>query len=136
MEAEHDEIDPLLTACAEGFARLASTADADTRAALVVRLTATRERLGAHLGHEESDAMALMQQHLSQQEWHVLDKEFAKDYKPSDVLFALPWVLHGVPPEAWGRVSAFIGRPLVLVWRLALRRPFERRERVVFRHAS
>jgi hypothetical protein len=140
MEAEHEEIDPLLAGCAEGFARLASTApaegDADSRAALVVRLTATRDRLGAHLGHEESDAMALLQRHLTQQEWHALDKEFAKDYKPSDVLFALPWVLHEVPSELWDRVRAFIGRPMVVAWRLALRRPFERRERRAFRHVS
>ena len=39
--------------------------------------------------------MALVQAHLAQAEWHALDQEFAKDYRPSDVLFALPWVLHG-----------------------------------------
>ena len=115
MEAEHGEIDPLLAGCAEDFARLAASrpieADADTRAALVVRLTATRERLGAHLGHEETDAMALVQQHFDQQEWHALDKEFAKDYKPRDVLFALPWVLHDVPPDLWDRVRGFLWPP-------------------------
>jgi hypothetical protein len=138
MQAEHEEIDPLLAGCAEGFARLAAAhrieEEADTRAALVVRLTATRDRLGAHLGHEERDAMALLQQHLTQQEWRALDKEFAKDYKPSDVLFALPWVVHEVPSDVWDQVRAFIGRPLIGVWRLALRGPFERRERRAFRH--
>jgi len=139
MAAEHEDIDPLLAGCGEGFARLASThpadgGDDDCRAALVVRLAAARDRLGAHLGHEESDAMALLQQHLTQQEWHSLDKEFAKDYKPSDVLFALPWVLHDVPSEVWHRVRAFIGRPMVVAWRLGLRGPFERRERRAFRY--
>ncbi len=134
MEAEHGEIDPLLAACAEGLARLAAAPDADSRAALVVRLAATRERLGAHLGHEERDALALVQRHLSQQEWHALDKEFAKDYKPSDILLALPWALHEVPAGLWQPVRGFIGAPMVVIWRLTLKGPFERRERRAFRY--
>jgi hypothetical protein len=135
MEAEHGEIDPLLSRCAEGFARLAETADADARAALVVRVTATRERLGAHLGHEERDAMPLVQRSLTPQEWRALDKEFAKEYSPGDVVFTLPWVLHAVPAEAWPRVREFLGAPMVGLWRLVLRGPFERRERQAFRYA-
>jgi hypothetical protein len=134
MEAEHEEIDPMLAACAEGLARLAAVPDADSRAALVVRLAATRERLGAHLGHEERDALALVQRHLSQQEWHALDKEFAKDYKPSDILLALPWALHEVPADLWQPVRGFIGAPMVVLWRLTLKGPFERRERRAFRY--
>jgi hypothetical protein len=60
MEAEHDQIDPLLQACADGFATLARKPDDDARAALVVRLTATRECLTRHLAHEETDAIALI----------------------------------------------------------------------------
>ena len=134
MEAEHEEIDPLLAGCAEGLARLAAGPDADSRAALVIRLAATRERLGAHLGHEERDAMALVQQHLTQEEWHALDKEFAKDYKPADVLFALPWVLHDVPADRWQAVRGFIGAPMVVLWRLTLKGRFARRERRAFRY--
>ena len=55
MEAEHAEIDPLLEACAAGFARLAEHADDDARAALAVRLAAARECLGRHLEHEETE---------------------------------------------------------------------------------
>ena len=57
MEAEHEEIDPLLEACAAGFARMAARADEDSRAALAVRLRAARESLGRHLAHEETDTM-------------------------------------------------------------------------------
>jgi hypothetical protein len=134
MEAEHEEIDPLLAGCAEGFARLAAGPDADSRAALVVRVAATRERLGAHLGHEERDAMALVQKHLTQQEWQALDKEFAKDYKPSDILFALPWVIHDVPADRWDAVRGFVGAQMVALWRLTLKGRFERRERRAFRY--
>ena len=38
MEAEHEGIDPMLTACAAGFARLREHADEDARATLAVRL--------------------------------------------------------------------------------------------------
>jgi hypothetical protein len=136
MEAEHGEIDPLLTGCTHGFARLAATPDSDARAALVVRLAATRERLGHHLGHEETDAMALVQRHLTQEEWHDLDAEFAREYRPGDVVFALPWILHDLPADTWPRVRAFLGGPMVALWRVALRAPFERRERRAFRWAT
>ena len=61
MEAEHAEIDPVLTACTAGFARLAEQPDEDARAALAVRLVAARESLGRHLRHEETEAITLVQ---------------------------------------------------------------------------
>ena len=64
-----------------------------------------------------------------------LDKEFAKHYTPRDQLFALPWVLIGLPVDVKPRVMAFLGVGGALVWRLVLRRPFERRERAIFRYA-
>lgn len=134
MEAEHAEIDPLLAGCDDGFARLAGAADEDARAALEVRLVATRERLAVHLGHEESDAMALVQQHLSAAEWHELDRQFAKHYPSELARDGLPWVLADVPQEALPRVRGFLGPLPILLWRLLLRRSFERRARVAFRH--
>ena len=44
-KSEHEEIDPLLTGCAAGFTALASGADVDARAALVVRVAAAAARL-------------------------------------------------------------------------------------------
>ena len=135
MQDEHGEIDPLLDSCDAGFARLADHADEDARAALVVRLRAAQERLGHHLGHEEADAMALVQAHLTQAEWQALDKEFQKHYTRADRMFALPWVLSGLPADVTPQVRAFIGPVGTLLWRLLLRRPFERREQAIFRHA-
>gem|GEM_PF-2527257 len=87
MEAEHAEIDPLLTACSEGFRQLAdSTAlpdterDGDARAALEIRLVATRERLDCHLGHEERDAIALIQRYLTAPDWHAVDTRIQQSY--------------------------------------------------------
>lgn len=135
MEAEHEEIDPLLAGCADGLARMAGGADLDTRAALVVRLTAAAERLGHHLGHEESDAMALVQRHLSQTAWEALHPEFGRHYTTADALFALPWVLVGVPADLRPHVRSFLGRGPVLA-ALLLRLPFALRERRVFGRAA
>jgi hypothetical protein len=135
MEAEHEEIDPLLSGCAEGLASLAAGGDADTHAALIVRMTATRERLGQHLGHEESEAMALVQRHLTPAEWDALHPEFGRHYTPQDALFALPWVLRDLPADLRPRALAFVGRGPALAWRLLLRVPFAIRERMVFRTA-
>jgi hypothetical protein len=134
MEAEHEEIDPLLSGCDDGFSRLAEAPDEDALAALQVRLVATRERLAVHLGHEESDAMALVQRHLTAAEWQELDRQFAKHYPAELARDGLPWVLARVPREAMPRVRAFLGALPILVWRLLLRRSFEQRDRVAFRH--
>jgi hemerythrin HHE cation binding domain-containing protein len=134
MEADHATIDPLLAACGEGLAAVA--AGAGTRAALVVRLSAARSALHRHLAAEESDAMALVQAHLTQADWEWLDREhFAPAYRPRDVVWVLPWVLHGLPASARRRMVGTAGPALLLAWRLVLRRPFERAERRAFRHA-
>ena len=137
MEAEHGEIDPLLASVAAGLARLAAHADEDERAALEVRLVAARERLGAHLAHEERDAMAILQRYATPEDWARVGKEhFDPAYGPRLLLAVIPWLLHRLPAEAVDRlVKEDGGRALLLLWRLVLRRPFERRERLTFRSA-
>jgi len=139
MEAEHGEIDPTLQACAAGFARLAEHPQiegaADERAALAVRLVAARERLGAHLRHEECDAMALVQHHLTQEDWEEMVREhFDKGQTPKDLVRVVPWAVHGLSREQVKQVGGSAGPVLVLAWRLFMKRPFERRERAAFRY--
>jgi hypothetical protein len=136
MEAEHAEIDPLLAACAEGFARLAEHADEDARAALAVRLVAAREVLGHHLAHEETDAIAILQRLMTQEEWEALDEEhFKKHLSPRLVAHLVPWASYGVPRAARDRVFAEAGFGFKLVW-LLTRRRFAAREARTFRHAA
>ena len=134
MEDEHGEIDPILEAVAAGLARLATTPDADTKAALVVRLCAGKESLARHLAHEETDAIALIQQVMTDAEWRQLhEEEFEKGVKPSTVIRLLPWVMHKLPPAATERLVADAPAAQRILWRLT-RPGFERRERRAFRY--
>jgi iron-sulfur cluster repair protein YtfE (RIC family) len=133
MEAEHAEIDPALEACAAGFARLAAHPDADTRAALSVRLTAIREGLGRHLAHEETETIALIQSVMTQADWETVDKHFQEALSFGMLLKAVPWALHRVPAEIREEIFAHTGLPHRLLWQLTRRR-FERLDRLAFRH--
>jgi len=138
MSAEHRRIDPLLDACATGFHRMARAPDASARDALAGDLAAATEHLGAHLGHEERDAMRLVQAHLTQDDWQRLSVEyFEKPLTARQLMRVAAWVLHDLPPAGVDRLRR--GDPkgpvLILMWRLFLRRPFERRERRAFRYA-
>ena len=107
MEDEHGEIDPILEAVAAGLARLAATADADTKAALVVRLCAGKESLARHLAHEETEAIALVQQVMTDAEWRGLEEEhFKKGVKPRTVIRLLPWAMHRQPAAVTERLVA------------------------------
>jgi hemerythrin-like domain-containing protein len=134
MEAEHAEIDPLLEACAAGFEVLATRPDEDERAALAVRLVAARESLGRHLAHEETDAIALLQELMTPADWHRIDEEHFKEGHGLGYFARLvPWAAHGLPRDVRARVFAEAGKPFEVLWWLT-RRGFERRERRAFRY--
>ncbi len=136
MEAEHEEIDPLLCGCVAGFERLArGIGTLDDRAALAVRLAAARESLGRHLAHEERDAMRILQRHLSPDEFHAIDAHFAEDLRPRQLLALVPWALHEVPVDK-RRGLMRAGAPAQrAAWRLTHHR-FERLDRRAFRYAD
>ncbi|MBZ5738711.1 hemerythrin domain-containing protein [Nocardioides mangrovi] len=137
MEAEHEEIDPLLESCAAGFRRLAERADEDARAALAVRVCAARESLRRHLAHEETDAIAIIQRVLTAEDWHRIEEEHAnpKDRTLGKVVRIVPWAAHRMPREALDRVFAQPGGAgFQLIWRLTRRR-YARREAAAFRFA-
>ncbi len=138
MQTEHAEVDPLLEAVADGLHTLAARPDAAARDALAADVGALRERLGAHLAHEERDAMGLVQRYLSESDWMRIEKEnFADKYRPSDIPFALPWALDGLPADVRRRMLASAGgRPAGLVSRWLLEPRYRRGEAAVFRRAA
>lgn len=132
MEAEHGEIDPLLAACAAGFTHLAAGPDDDARRALSVRLVATRERLGAHLRHEETEAIELIQAVMTQQEWLEIDEVFRKEMTLAQVLQMVPWALSGLPGDVRHELFTQPGGSAYRVVAALTCRRFERRERRTF----
>jgi hypothetical protein len=134
MEAEHEEIDPLLESCGAGFRRLAGRADEDARAALAVRVCAARESLRRHLAHEETDAIAIIQRVVSAERWEAIEKEIAGDASLAYATRVVPWVAHGVPRETLDRLFADVETPFRIIWRFT-RRGFARREARTFRYA-
>lgn len=137
MEAEHAEIDPILQACAAGFARLEEHADEDARAALAVRLVAARELLGEHLRHEETEAIALIQALLTHEDWERIEEEnFKKKIALRDVLRLVPWAAQGVPAQVRRDLFAKPGGFMHRVMWLLTRRRFERQDAVAFAHLA
>jgi hemerythrin-like domain-containing protein len=136
MEAEHAQIDPILTSCAEAFSRTAAAPDAGTAEHLAERLAAARDTLLAHMGHEESEAMALVQKYMTQQQWdEVVEESFDKDIKPKQLLAAVPWIAHELPEEMRARLLAEAGLPMKLVY-LATRGRFARLQARATRHLA
>jgi hemerythrin-like domain-containing protein len=137
MAAEHADIDRLLTECAAGFARLAAGADEEARTGLAAAITSARSHLDRHLAHEERDAMPILQAHLTQAEWQRIGAEhFDPAYSRRELLTLAAWVLHELPASGHDRLRRIPkGTSLLVLWRLFLRRPFQRRERRAFRYA-
>ena len=137
MEAEHEEIDPLLATCRAGLQVLAThgaEGRADARAALAVRMTAARESLARHLAHEERDAMRILQRHITPEEHETIHERFAQGLRPRQLLALVPWALHEVPEDVHRDLRRQARPAQRVVWRLTHRR-FERLDRQAFRHA-
>ena len=139
MEAEHEQLDPLLASVGEGFAALVGgppSAEAeDLRAALVVRMAATRDCLARHLEHEETDAIAILQRHSTTADWHRIEKEqIAKDKMPIPMPFMVGWCAEGIPAQQREEIFGLAGLGFKVLWMLT-RRGFRRGEQRAFRYA-
>jgi hypothetical protein len=111
LEAEHAVIEPLLTAIDAaaadpdyGYQRFGDIVDE-----LVTKLT-------AHLTHEESDGLPLIDASLTPQDW----QNFAQDHSErlrGDASLYMPWLLNGASPERLGAILAKFPPPLLTAYR-------------------
>lgn len=140
MEEEHGQIDPLLLSVAQGFAalggdRLPAGAE-DARAALRVRVAATRDTLARHLQHEETEALAILQRHSTTADWHRIEKEqIGKSKPPLPMPFMVGWCAEDIPTKEMEEIFAIVGKPFKVLW-LLTRRGFRRGEARAFRYAD
>jgi hemerythrin-like domain-containing protein len=139
MEEEHGEIDPLLTSVAEGFAALAGdrvpAGGDDLRAALRVRMAATRDCLARHLEHEETEAIAILQRHTTAESWKAIEEEIGKRKSTVPLSFMVGWCAEEVPARKLDEIFGAVGLPFKVLW-LLTRGRFRRGERKAFKYAA
>jgi hemerythrin-like domain-containing protein len=134
MEAEHALIDPLLAACAAGFASMAQQPDAATQDRLAGSTEAARDTLSDHMGHEETEALPMVQQLLSAEGWERVEKAAGSGKSVTDLLFLVPWVADGLTPEQLESAFRSVGQAPRVILALTRRR-YARHEAVAFRYA-
>ena len=135
MSDEHAEIDPALAALTSAWRAMADHPCDDHRHAIEIRLAGLREVLGAHLEHEETVVLPLVQRVMTEDEFAGVEREIQKGYRLRDTPFIIGWVVDGLPPEALERFFAFSGPPFKLLYAV-VRRSYARREQRAFRHAG
>jgi hypothetical protein len=106
---------------------------ADHRNALDVHVTATRAALLAHLAHEETEALPLLQRTLSVEQNAAFEKAAQRAYPLPMIPFLLPWASDGLPDDVRRRIVESAGPAYGLLLRL-LRGRYERAERRAFRY--
>ena len=111
LEAEHAVIEPLLTAID------AAAADPDfgyQRFGDIVDELATK--LNAHLAHEETDGLALIDVSLTPQEWQHFAQVHAERIA-GDAPTYMPWLLNGASPQMLDAVLGKFPPPLLTAFR-------------------
>jgi hemerythrin-like domain-containing protein len=134
MQAEHETIDPQLMACSTGFAAMVATPSAEARQRLADDLAAIRDGLHRHLGHEETEALPLVQRYLPAADWDASEKAAQKAFAPRELGFLIPWAASGLDKTSMDRAFGTAGFLFRVVYRLTRGR-FAKGEAVAFRHA-
>ena len=111
LEAEHGAIDPLLAAID------AAAADPDygyQRFGDIVDELATK--LTAHLAHEETDGLPLIDASLTEQEWQHFAQVHAERIR-GDASLYMPWLLNGASPQMLDAILGKFPPPLLAAFR-------------------
>jgi hemerythrin-like domain-containing protein len=133
MEAEHDVVDPMLAACAAGFAAMAAAPDTQTREHLAEVVHAAHQSVYAHLAHEEAEALPILQRHLSTKGWKTAERMAKGEKSPRKLAFLVPWLADGLPQPVLDRAFGSAGPALKVVLSMTKAR-YERSEWMAFRH--
>ena len=119
MEAEHSVIDPLLAGVD------AALADRDGGPArLGAAVEALSSALRGHLGHEERDALPLIDATLPEEDWATVGQEHATRIGDGASRY-LPWVLDDADPADAAHLLAGFPPPLVQAYETEWRPAYE-----------
>jgi iron-sulfur cluster repair protein YtfE (RIC family) len=125
MEAEHQQIDPLLAAVDDAFARRRSQGPGSDdwpgvdRLADVVDVLTTS--LTGHLAHEERDGLPLISGGLSNAQWRGIGRQMARQSGLSAGSEMFAWMLSGASPENVKRTLGQLPAPLRVIYRAVWR---------------
>lgn len=109
MDAEHERIDPLLAAVDVAFA---DRVGGDVAGAIGELVTV----LSGHLAHEERDAIPMIGEALSDEEWAVVTADI-RQHGMSSVAEYLPWLTDSVSPQETEQIMGLLPPPLRIVYR-------------------
>lgn len=133
MEQEHAQIDPLLAAVDDAFARRKADGEASDdwpgvdRLADVVDVLVTS--LTGHLTHEERDGLPLIGAGLTGAEFRAAGRRMAKRNGLSNGSEMFAWMLSGAGPERTRETMAQLPPPLRMLYRAVWRPRFAKTAR-------
>jgi hemerythrin-like domain-containing protein len=123
MEAEHEQIDPLLAAVDDAFADQPGT---DRLADVIDALAGT---MTGHLTHEERDGLPLIGAALTAAEWRRVGVRIARKNGLSGGSQMFAWILDGAEPDRARATLRQLPPPVRLVYRALWRPRFARTAR-------
>jgi hypothetical protein len=133
MEAEHEQIDPLLAAVDDAFARqpadglgVGDLPGADRLAGVIDALAST---VTGHLTHEERDGLPLIGAALTAAEWRRVGVRIARKNGLSGGSELFAWMLDGAEPDQVRATVRQLPPPVRLLYRAVLRPRFARTAR-------
>lgn len=110
MEREHGMLDPLLGRIDEAF----TAGDADTLSAAASTLQAG---LTAHMAHEESAALPLIETYLGRKGWEGFTDHMRATRGISGAAEFMPWLLDDAPAATRREVLGLLPPPVKLLYR-------------------
>ena len=116
MEAEHQQIDPLLCAVDDAFARAGEGRRADARA-ISDATDALATSLTSHLAHEERDGLPLIGVALTAAEWRGVGFKIARSNGLSAGGEMFAWLADGADPAQAAAVIGTLPPPARLAYR-------------------
>jgi Hemerythrin HHE cation binding domain len=122
LEAEHQEIDPLITGVT------------DTTKPLKVRAVALEQLsmlIGRHLDHEEESALPLVRRHYSAAMWEADGKRHMKGSRADLPMFACIMFDHMTEQEVAATIAA-APKILGVLYKLSWRRKYAKRRELVY----
>jgi iron-sulfur cluster repair protein YtfE (RIC family) len=119
MEAEHAQIDPLLSAVDDAL-----TGSGDNLAAHVAGLASALEW---HLKHEEDAALPLIQTVCTPADWRAFASEMRRRQGVKGAAIYVPWILDGTAPDEQRRFLAALPAPVRVISRVLWEPRYRRR---------